>query len=44
MEERLKQAIEAFKKGDWDKAIDIFTLVLEKDPNIAEVYNNLALC
>ena len=29
MQEQLDKAIEYFKKRDWDKAIDIFTAILE---------------
>ena len=40
----MQKAIEAFKKGEWDKAIDIFSSILEKEPDNAEIYNNMALC
>ena len=44
MQEMIDKAIESYKKGDWDSAIDAFTSVLELQAGNAEVYNNLALC
>lgn len=44
MKNKLDKAIECFKKKDWNGAIDLFTSILEVEPNNAEVYNNLGLC
>ena len=44
MREKLEKAIECFKKGEWDNAIDAFSSIIETQPESAEIYNNLALC
>ena len=44
MQEKIDKAVENYKKGDWDSAIDAFTSVIEVQPDNAEVHNNLALC
>ena len=42
--EKVEKAIELYSKGDFQKAIDIFSSVLETCENNAELYNNIALC
>jgi len=44
MQKKINKALECFKKKDWNGAIDAFTVVLEKEPDNAEIYNNLGLC
>lgn len=44
MKEMLDKALEHFKKQEWDKAIDEFSKILEKENTNAEIYNNIALC
>ena len=44
MKDKITKAIEHFRKGDWNKAADIFTSVLEVETDNAELYNNLGLC
>lgn len=44
MDNSTQKAIEFFKKGEWQKAIDEFSLLLENDEQNAELYNNMALC
>ncbi len=44
MKEKIDQAIEFFKKGDWNSAADLFTAALEIETDNAELYNNLGLC
>ena len=44
MKEKLDKALECFKKKDWNGAINLFTSILEIEPNNAEIYNNLGLC
>jgi len=41
---KIEQALECYKKQDYNGAIDLFTSVLETDTDNAEVYNNLGLC
>src|SRR5574344_2070664 len=41
---KMPKSLEYFQKGDYDKAIDEFSRMLELEPGKAEVYNNLALC
>ena len=40
----LQQALDAFKAGDYEKAIEAFNLVLEQDNNNPNVLNNIGLC
>ena len=40
----LQTALDSFKAGDYQKAIDAFTLVLEQDNNNPNVLNNIGLC
>ena len=40
----IDKALEFYKKGEYEKAIDNFSVVLEKSPANAELYNNIALC
>ncbi len=40
----LQTALDAFKAGDYEKAIDAFNLVLEQDNNNPNVLNNIGLC
>lgn len=42
--EELQQALDSFKAGDYEKAIDAFKLVLEQDNNNPNVLNNIGLC
>lgn len=42
--DKIEQALELYKKQDYNGAIDLFTAVLEQDTNNAEIYNNLGLC
>ncbi len=41
---KANKAIEAYNKGDYQKAIDLFSSVLETEHSSAELYNNIALC
>lgn len=38
------KAIEYYNKGEFQSAIDAFSVVLEECPENAELYNNIALC
>lgn len=40
----LQTALDSFKAGDYQKAIDAFNLVLEQDNNNPNVLNNIGLC
>ena len=40
----LQQALDSFKAGDYEKAIESFNLVLEQDNNNPNVLNNIGLC
>lgn len=40
----LQTALDSFKAGDYEKAIDAFNLVLEQDNNNPNVLNNIGLC
>ena len=40
----LQTALDAFKAGNYEKAIDAFNLVLEQDNNNPNVLNNIGLC
>lgn len=44
MDTKIEQALECFKKKDYEGAIDLFTAISETDPDNAEIYNNLGLC
>lgn len=43
MSEKIDKAMELFKSGNYKECIDTFHVVLETEPNNAEVYNNLAV-
>ena len=34
----------AQQSENWDKAIEQYKIAIEKDPNLADAYNNLGLC
>ena len=40
----LQLALDSFKAGDYEKAIEAFNLVLENDNNNPNVLNNIGLC
>ena len=42
--EKVDKAIELYQKGEYQKAIDAFSSVLETCADNAELYNNIALC
>jgi tetratricopeptide (TPR) repeat protein len=44
MNEKIEQALECFKKKDYNGAIDLFTAASEIETDNAEIYNNLGLC
>ena len=44
MANKVEQALEAFKKQDYDKALDLFSSIVEKGEESAEIYNNIGLC
>lgn len=44
MKKQVDNAIELYNKGEFQKAIDIFSSVLETNTDNAEIYNNIALC
>ena len=44
MSDKIKKAVELYNKGEFEKAIDIFSSVLETEKPTAEVYNNVAQC
>ena len=44
MSSKAEKAIEAYNKKDYQKAIDLFSSVLETGEPSAELYNNIALC
>ena len=44
MSNKADKAVEAYNKGDYQKAIDLFSSVLETESSSAELYNNIALC
>lgn len=43
MDKQIEKAIKLFKNKEWEKAIDAFSRILEKESDNAEIYNNLAL-
>ena len=43
MSEKIDKAMELFKSGKYKESIDSFHVVLENEPDNAEVYNNLAV-
>ena len=42
--EKVNKALELYNKGEYQKAIDVFSSVLETCQDNAELYNNIALC
>lgn len=44
MSDKVEKALDYYKKGEWQKAIDVFSSVLETETDNAEIYNNIALC
>lgn len=40
----IEEAVECFKKGQYQEAIDIFSNILEHSDDTAEIYNNMGLC
>ena len=40
----IETAIEFYNKGEYQKAIDEFSIALEDCQDNAELYNNIALC
>ena len=44
MSDKIKKAIELYNKGEYEKATDIFSSVLETEKPTVEVYNTLGLC
>lgn len=42
--EKVEKALDFYNKGEYQKAIDIFSSVLETCQDNAELYNNIALC
>ena len=40
----VETALELYNKGEYQQAIDAFSVVLEECPENAELYNNIALC
>lgn len=43
MDKKIEKALELFKNKEWEKAIDAFSRILEKETDNAALYNNLAL-
>ena len=41
---KTEQALEAFKKRDYQTALDVFSSVVEKGEDTAEIRNNIGLC
>ncbi|MDR1168177.1 MAG: tetratricopeptide repeat protein [Heliobacteriaceae bacterium] len=41
---RIEKAFEYYKQGNWQKAIDVFSSVLETGPDSAEIHNNMGIC
>ena len=44
MEEKINKALELYKKANYKEAIDVFSTILEKEQDNAEIYNNIGLC
>lgn len=44
MSDKVNKAIELYNKKEFQKAIDVFSSVLETEKDNAEIYNNIALC
>lgn len=44
MDKKIEKALKLFQEKEWEKAIDAFSQILEKETENAELYNNLALC
>jgi len=42
-DKKIEKALELFKNKEWEKAIDSFSRILEKETDNAGLYNNLAL-
>lgn len=43
-EEKIKKALDFYKEGKYNEAIDSFSSVLETEGDNAEIYNNIGLC
>lgn len=43
MDKKIEKALKLFKDKEWEKAIDAFSSILEKETDNPELYNNLAL-
>ena len=43
MSERIEKAMALFKEGKYKECIDMFSLVLENEPDNADVYNNMGV-
>jgi len=44
MNTKIEEALEYYKQGEYDKAIDIFSSVIETEEPTAELYNNIGQC
>ena len=44
MDKKIEKAINLYKSGEYEKAIDAFSSVIETEKPAAEIYNNLGLC
>ena len=41
---KIDEALESFKKRDYEHALDLFSSIVEKGEESAEIYNNIGLC
>lgn len=44
MNTKVEKALEYYKQGEYDKAIDVFSTVIETEEPTAELYNNIGQC
>ena len=41
---KIDEALESFKNRDYEHALDLFSSIVEKGEESAEIYNNIGLC
>ena len=44
MNEKIEKALDFYKQGEYEKAIDAFSSVIETENPTAEIYNNIGQC
>lgn len=41
---KIEKALDLFKNKEYEKALDIFSSIVETGDETAEIYNNIGLC